>query len=88
MDNAGWTEQVVVVIHRVPETEEYEGGFEAVTLSGVPAMLTITATDRDSKEEAFERLREGLRAFGFTGTLAVQDATGLGRPVRYEVGIG
>lgn len=87
MDSIGWAEQVAVVVHRVPETEEYEGGFEAATMGGVPGMVTVTATDRDSKEEAFERLREGLRAFGFTGTLAVQDATGLGRPVRYEAGI-
>ncbi len=107
-----WGESVTVLLHRIPESkeyessfetgmmgevpgmavtvsEEYEGGFEAVTMGGVPGMaVTISASDRDSKEEAFERLREGLRAFGFAGTLAVVDATGLGRPVRYEVGIG
>lgn len=79
---------MTIVVHRVPETEEYEGGFEAATMAGVPGMVTVTASDCDSKEEAFERLREGLSAFGFTGTLAVQDATGLGRPVRYEVVVG
>ncbi len=84
----GWGDKVTVVVHRILESEDFEGGFEAVTMSGVPGMVTVTASDRDSKEEAFERLREGLRAFGFSGTLAVEDATGLGRPVRYEVGIG
>ncbi len=88
MDGKGWAEKVTVVVHRVPETEEYEGGFEAITMSEVPETVTVSAGDRDSKEEAFERLRQGLRAFGFTGTLDVQDATVLGRPVRYEVGIG
>jgi hypothetical protein len=76
------------VIHRVPESEEYEGGFEAATMGGIPAMVIVTASDRDSKEEAFERLREGLSAFGFAGTLAVEDATGLGRPIRYEIDVG
>lgn len=80
-----WGRTVTVVLHRIPESEEYEGGFEAVTMTGVPGMVTVAATDRESKEKAFEHLRDGLRAFGFAGTLAVEDATEPGRPVRYEV---
>lgn len=57
MDGKGWAEKVTVVVHSVPETEEYEGGFEAITMSGVPETVTVSAGNRDSKEEAFERLR-------------------------------
>lgn len=82
---AKWASKVTVVVHRVPETEDYEGGFEAVTMTGVPGTVTVTATDRDDKEEAFRSLLEDLRTFGFSGRVAVEDATILGRPERYEV---
>lgn len=79
-----WGERVTVVIHRVPETEETEGGFEAVTMTGVPLNVSVTAFE-DTAHEALDRLLRALMAFGFSGAVAVEDATGLGRPERYEV---
>ncbi len=31
-----WEEKVTVVVHRVPESEGFEDGFEATTMTGVP----------------------------------------------------
>lgn len=84
MSNA-WGEKVTVVLHHVPETEEYEGGYEAVTMTGVPHNVIVTGSDRDSAEEALNHLVSGLRAFGFAGRVAVEDATYIGGVQRYEV---
>jgi hypothetical protein len=80
-----WGGKVTVVIHHVPESEDYEGGFEAVTMMGVPHNVSVTGSDRDSAEVALNHLLDGLQAFGFAGCVAVEDATGLGRVDRYEV---
>jgi hypothetical protein len=80
-----WGDKVTVVVHHVPESEDYEGGFEAVTMVGVPHNVTITGSDRDSAEAALNHLLGGLRAFGLSGRVAVEDATGLGRVERYEI---
>lgn len=40
----------------------------------------MKASDRDSKEEALDRLLAGLRTFGFSGPIDVEDATELGSP--------
>ncbi len=79
-----WDDRVTVVLHHVPEDEDYEGGYEAVTMTGVPGMVSITASDRDSKEEALSRLWDALRIFGFGGRLIVEDVTESGRSERYE----
>ena len=33
--NEAWGEKVMVVLHHVPEDEDFEGGFEAVTMMWV-----------------------------------------------------
>ena len=81
----GWAEKVTAVRHRVPETEDFEGGFEAVTMTGVPHGVLVTGSDSETAAEALENLRSGLRAFGFSGTLAVEDATYIGGINRYEI---
>ena len=79
-----WNDRVTVVLHHEPESEDYEGGYEAVTMTGVPGMVWITASARDSKEEALGRLLNGLRTFGFNGLMLVEDVTEPGRNERYE----
>lgn len=81
-----WGERVTVVLHYVAETEEYEGGFEAVTMTGVPHRVVVTGSDRDSAEDALKHLCDGLRAFGFDGPLTVDDATSTGTMERYDFG--
>lgn len=62
--SSAWEHRVTVVLHRVPENEEYEGGYEAVTMAGVPENVIVTGSDRDSAEDALNHLIAGLRAFG------------------------
>lgn len=80
-----WGERVAVVVHRVPETEDFEGGYEAVTMTGVPHGVSVTGSDPDSAESALNHLIDGLRAFGFAGRVAVEDATYIGGVQRYEL---
>jgi hypothetical protein len=82
-----WGQKVAVVVHHVPESEEFEGGYEAVTMAGVPENVIVTVTDRDSAEGALNHLIAGLSAFGFSGRVAVEDATYIGGIERYEVEI-
>ena len=88
MASGGWGKKVTVVLHRTPEDEGFEGGFEAVTSAGVPHGVSVTGSDGDSAEGALRHLLRGLRAFGFAGRVAVEDATGVGRVERYEVEAG
>jgi hypothetical protein len=81
-----WGERVVVVVHHIPETEESEEGYEAVTMGGVPFGVFVTASDAESSSEAVDRLLGALRVFGYSGVVAVDDVTGLGRSERYEIG--
>ena len=81
-----WGEKVTAVLHRVPETEEAEGGFEAETMGGVPLGVSVTAFE-DTAREALDRLLSALSAFGYSGPVAVEDATGLGRPERYDIDV-
>ena len=83
-----WGEEVAVMLHQVPESEEGEGGFEAVTMKGVPHGAVVTGHGSDSAEEALTQLLNGLEAFGFAGGVIVEDATGSGRPARFEVRVG
>lgn len=80
-----WGEKVTVVLHHLPESEDAEAGFEAVTMRGVPYRVVVTGYDSDSAEGALNNLLDGLRAFGFEGRAAVEDATRLGAVERYEV---
>lgn len=81
----GWGNEVGIVVHHVPEDEDYEGGYEATTVMGVPHNVIVTGSDRDSVESALGHLLDGLRAFGFTGRVAVEDFTEPGRVERYEI---
>ncbi len=80
-----WSDEVMVVMHHVPESEDYEGGYEATTMKGVPHDVIVTGSDRDSVEAALGHLLDGLRAFGFTGRVAVEDFTEPGQVERYEI---
>ena len=83
-----WGDKVTVVLHHVPETEDFEGGYEAVTMVGVPHNVSVTGSDEDSAEGALNQLLSGLEAFGFSGRVAVEDATCIGGVERYEVEVG
>lgn len=80
-----WGDRVMVIVHYRPEDQDFGGGYEATTLTGVPHNVIVTGGDEDSAEGALNQLLDGLKAFGFRGRVAVQDATGLGRPERYEL---
>ena len=80
-----WDERVIVVLHRVPEDEEFEGGFEATTLTGVPHGVVVIGSNPESAGEALANLLDGLREFGFVGKAIVEDATEPGPVKQYEV---
>ncbi len=80
-----WGDRVSVVLHHVPESEASESGYEAVTMVGVPHGVSITGEEPDSADGALRRLLDGLRAFGFTGRVMVDDATGSDGIDRYEI---
>lgn len=80
-----WEKNVTVMLHDVPESEDTEAYFEAVTMKGVPFGVCISGEDSDSPENALNRLLDGLRAFGFAGSVSVEDATQLGALNRYEI---
>ncbi len=84
----GWGERITIVLHHVPEDEGFEGGFEAVTVAGVPHGVSVMDSYRDSAEGALEHLLKGLRAFGYVGRVVVEDATRTGRVGRYEIHVG
>lgn len=78
---------MVVVLHHVPEDEDFEGGYEAETLTGTPNNVKMAGSDRDSKEEALNHLAGALTLLGFRGRLLVDDVTEVGRRDRYELEI-
>jgi hypothetical protein len=84
---SAWGEHVTVILHHIPESEESESGYEAVTMTGVPYGVSITGSDPDSAEGALNHLLDGLRAFGFRGRVAVEDATQPGPIERYEIDV-
>ena len=83
----GWGEKVTVILHHIPESEESEEGYEAVTMKGVPYNVSITGSDPRSAEDALNHLLDGLRAFGFIGHVAVEDVTAPGSIKRYEIAV-
>ena len=80
-----WGESVSVVLHHVPESEESEEAYEAVTMGGTPLGVSITAESPGNPREALERLLGALAAFGYSGRVAVQDVAEAGISERYEV---
>jgi hypothetical protein len=84
---SSWGEEVTIVLHHIPESEESERGYGAVTMVGVPHGVSIAGNSPDSAEDALNRLLNGLRAFGFQGRVAVEDATEPGRIERYEIDV-
>lgn len=80
-----WGERVTVIVHHLPETEDFEGGYEAVTMIGVPYGVSVRGSDSESAEGALNHLLDGLKAFGFAGSVAVEDATHIGGVRRYEM---
>lgn len=81
----GWGQVVAVTLYREPEDEGFEGGYEAVTMSGVPENVQIKGTDPDTATEALAHLSAGLAALGFNGRLLIHDVTVPGRNTRYEI---
>ncbi len=81
-----WGDKVTVIVHHVPESEDFEGGYEAVTMMGVPYNVSVTSSDSRSAEGALDHPIDGLRAFGFSGRIAVEDVTSIGNVTRYELG--
>jgi hypothetical protein len=80
-----WGDEVKIILHHVPESEESEEGYEAVTVSGIPFGTTVTCGDPDSAEGALNCLLNALRSFGFSGRVVVDDTTYIGGTQRYEV---
>jgi hypothetical protein len=80
-----WGEEVTVIVHHIPESEDSEDGFEAVTMKGVPYGVSISGYDSDRAEDALDQLLDGLRTFGFAGRVIVEDATEPGPSMRYEI---
>ena len=83
--SSAWGEDVAVIVHHVPESEESEEGYEAATMQGVPFGVIITGSDSESAEGALNQLLSGLKAFGFVGRVAVEDAGSTGPLERYEM---
>jgi hypothetical protein len=81
----GWDETVTVLLHHVPDSEEFEGGYEAETMKDVPNDVRISCDDPDSMEEALDHFIGGLALLGFEGRVVVEDAAELGPKQRYEV---
>lgn len=79
---------MTVVLHYRPEDEDFSGGYEATTMTGVPHGVIVNGNDEDSAEGALDNLLDGLRAFGFAGSVAVEDATTPGTMRQYEVPMG
>lgn len=75
---------MTVVVHRVPETKDYEGGYEAATLSGTPRGVVISSPGHASAEDALDNLLGALSELGFRSAISVEDATCVGGVQRYE----
>jgi hypothetical protein len=80
-----WGEEIVVIVHHIPESEEAEEGYEALTMKGVPHNVSISAESSTSAQEALDQLLSGLKVFGFSGRVNVEDATYIGGMQQYKV---
>jgi hypothetical protein len=84
---ADWGMRLTVAIHYVPESEDSEAYYEAVTMGGTPYGVSVVAEDSDAAQAALDRLFGSLAAFGYAGTVAVEDMTGPGAPRRFEADV-
>jgi hypothetical protein len=82
-----WGVEIVVIVHHIPESEETEEGYEALTMKGVPHNVLVSAGSRSSAQEALDQLLSGLKVFGFSGSVKIEDATYIGGVHQYEVEI-
>lgn len=80
-----WGDQVTVVVHHIPESEETEGGYEAVTMSGVPLGISVSTGEMETAQEALDRLLSALSIFGFAGTVGVEDTTYIGSVQHFDI---
>jgi hypothetical protein len=80
-----WEDKVTVIVHYIPESEETEGGYEAETITGVPHGVKISVGDHESAQQALDHLISGLQSLGFSGVVAIADATNVGGMRRYEI---
>lgn len=69
---------------RAPTSYAWSGGFEAVAVSGVPMGARI-AVERATSTVALDAMLAALSAFGYEGTVTVEDATYVGGTQHYEV---
>lgn len=76
--------RLTIALHRVPETEDYAGGYEATTMGGTPRGVVISSTGHASSGEALEDFLAALGELGFSGPVSVEDATYLGGVHRYD----
>ncbi len=83
--NSAWGAVVAVTLYHEPEDEAFEGGYGAVTMSGVPENVQIKGTDLDTAGVALQHLTAGLTALGFGGRLLIHDVTVPGSNTRYEM---
>jgi len=79
-----WGGKVNIILHHIPEDRDIEGGYEAITVVGVPYGVSVVGSDPDSPVAALNQLLDGLRVFGFTGRVEVEDTTNPGSVERYE----
>lgn len=82
-----WGSRVAVIVYPASMSDDYESGYVAETLTGVPHGVVVSAGGEDTPEQAVDRLIAALDAFGLTGTVAVEDASRGGGTGTYEVEI-
>jgi hypothetical protein len=82
-----WGKEVAAVLHYVPEDADFEGGYEAETMTGVPNGVRITGSGEDSKGAALDHLIGGLALLGFSGALVVDDVTEPGRNDTHRIDV-
>lgn len=81
-----WREEVVVVLHYVPESEEGPPEYRAETLFGVPNDVVVSGGSSESAQEALNHLLGGLALMGFRGTVSIEDGAGE-RFERYRINV-
>lgn len=70
-----WREEIVVVLHYVPESDEGPPEYRAETLFGVPNDVVISGGSPDSAQGALNHLLGDLTLMGFSGTVTVEDGS-------------
>lgn len=62
-----WRQEITVVLHHAPETEEGPAEYRAETLSGVPNDVIVSGGSETSSQQALNHLLGGLSLMGFSG---------------------